>query len=276
MRSNDIRIRPDCMAIAVVSISATAIITALLLVRYIPSRFQIHPYPYLSDAGLRDPERVILSFGLSLSATLFIPVSFALRLMQQSQLDKARRAGLRFPELESHFKPFMANKCLSRIGHLNCAMLPQVGNLCGIFLAFFLALFTAIPGWFFFHHIFAVFFAISAALWCLCHSIFTYRVCKTISPDKPRFRRRNIVRFMLVILQVIVVLLFGVVWLSVKLHFPYKMIPNKDFRFVILAFLEYLGTASFLTFVSMVSQDLSKSNVLLSLSLCEAENKSDV
>lgn len=260
-------LRPHLLARALVVLSAVAIVTALLLTHFVPGRFRIHPYPYLSDAGLRDPERIVMSFGLALSATLFVPVAAALHLTQEAYLDASRDDGSRAPALTLTLlrgKRFAKLRWLPIPRVLNCDILPSVGLRAGLLLAFFLAFFTAIPGWFFFHHIFALVFAVSAAIWCTTHALFSH--AKLHFDDKERrLAPRVRVMYVLIGLQAMVVGFFGVIWGSVKAEFPFKMIPNKDPRFVMLAFLEYIGTSSFLIYIWMVSTELQRERLSLSL-----------
>lgn len=259
-------LRPHLLARAVVITSSVTILTALLLTHFIPGRFRIHPYPYLSDAGLRDPERIVLSFGLALSAALFVPVAAALYLLHHAYLDDARQDGRSAPVLTFSVTRGKSRRwlCLPLPRVVSCDVLLRVGLYAGILLAFFLAFFTAIPGWFFFHHIFALGFALSSAAWCLSHALFSYA---TISADSEPRRKKSRVRVMFVLIgiQAMVVGMFGVIWGSVKAQIPYKMIPNKDPRFVMLAILEYLGTSAFLIFIWMISNELPTQRISLSL-----------
>lgn len=261
-------LRPHLLARAVVLLSALSIVAALLLTQYIPGRFRIHPYPYLSDAGLRDPERIVISFGLALSAALFLPVVASLYLSQKTYLDASREDGGRTPALSLVLfrGKLPAKRSLLPIPLvLNCDRLPGVGLRAGVVLAFFLAFFTAIPGWFFFHHIFALVFAVSGAIWCATHALFSHAKWHSEGHETGRVSPRVRTMYVLIGQQAMVVGLFGVIWGSVKAQFPFKMIPNKDPRFVMLAFLEYLGTASFLIFIWIVSTELKRERLSLSL-----------
>lgn len=262
-----LHLRPHLLARAVVVVSAVTIVAALLLTHFIPTRFRIHPYPYLSDAGLRDPERIVISFGLALSAALFVPVVAALYLLQHAYLHAARDAdadAAAAPVLTLTIAEAKALRWPWFPRVLNCDLLPTFGLRAGLLLAFFLAFFTAIPGWFYFHHIFALCFAISAAVWCMAHTLFSY--AKALADrDERRNKARVRVMFVLIGMQAIVVGMFGVIWGSVKAQIPYKMIPNVDPRFVMLALLEYIGTSSFLIFIWMVSNELPRHRITLCL-----------
>lgn len=269
-------LRPHRLARAVVVLSTLSIVTALLLTHYIPGRFRIHPYPYLSDAGLRDPERIVLSFGLALSAALFLPVAASLYLTQEAYLNASCEDGRSTPALTLVLlrgKPPAMLRLLPIPRVLNCDRLPWVGLRAGIVLAFFLAFFTAIPGWFFFHHIFALVFAVSGAVWCATHALFSHAKLQFGGNETCRVSPCVRAMYVLIGLQAMVVGLFGVIWGSVNAHFPFKMIPNKDPRFVMLAVLEYIGTASFLIFIWMVSTELKRERLSLSL-LAGKETKS--
>lgn len=267
MSSPVLSLRPHLFGRAVVTISGLTILTALLLTHFNPRRFRIHPYPYLSDAGLHDPERIIINFGLSLSSALFVPLATGLYLSQESYLALLRAADTRSPALFLSLRAGKRPRSLRWIPNsVGCDALPLWGLRTGLMLAFFLALFTCIPGWWYFHHIFALAFALSAAAWCVCHAVFTHARCRTEGEALPH-RLPPRLRFMYVLfgIEAGIVLSFGVIWSSVKLQIPFKMIPNKDPRFIMLAFLEYLGTCSFLTFIAMVSNELYRERINLSL-----------
>lgn len=258
-------------------LASTSIVSSLLLVHYLPKRFRIHPYPYLSDAGLRDPERIVLSFGLALSAAFFVLVAVGLHHAQEMRREKTRAAGHRklilslgATERRSP-KSERTKQCL----RISCDNLPRSGLRFGLLLSFFLALFTAIPGWFFLHHLFALVFALCAAAWCLCHALFSHALFCLEKNNRSHRADPIVLMYVLVAVQIAVIVLFGTVWLSVKLQIPYKMIPNKDFRFVILALLEYTGTTSFLTFIAVVSAELKKDKIRLLITLQKQDVESD-
>eukprot|EP00177_Eucheuma_denticulatum_P002106 GFKZ01003760.1.p1 GENE.GFKZ01003760.1~~GFKZ01003760.1.p1 ORF type:complete len:299 (+),score=12.80 GFKZ01003760.1:49-945(+) len=269
-RSFSLKSQPHHWALAVLLLASPTIVVALLLVHFIPWRFRIHPLPYLSDAGLRDPERVILSFGLALAAVSFIPVAIGLRFSHETQLQIARRSGhaaIRLNLISRLRFPFKRN--FLRIQNaIQCDLIPRIGMNLGFMLSFFLALFSAIPGWFFLHHVFAALFALTAASWCLCHTLVSHATSTSKSTSSVYLgEKRLVLLYALVVIQFLVVSAFGAVWLSIKLHIPYKMIPNKDFRFVILACLEYIGASSFLIFIGMVGRELKQQGTRLRITM---------
>lgn len=226
-----VTLRPARLARLAIFLSALSITIALLLTHYLPNRFRIHPLPYLSDAGLRDPERIFITLGLALSATLFLPLAAAAHL----------RFATLLPSRSSHlFIPLPFH-----LPSIPLALIRHLAPRAAIMLTTFLASFTAIPGWFFLHHLFALFFAMSAAVWSLCIATQAHLLCNT-----PTFSRRL---YMLTAMQALVISSFATVWISVKLRYPFRLIPNKDPRFVILALLEYLGTTSFLATLALVA-----------------------
>lgn len=81
-----LRIDPAASTAACIATATATLTVCLLLTQYYPGRFHIHPLPYVSDAGLRDPERFLLGAGLSLSGALFLPLAVAVRLHQRSLL----------------------------------------------------------------------------------------------------------------------------------------------------------------------------------------------
>lgn len=233
------------LSVVVVALSSVTIVTALSLVKFNPRRFQIHPLPYLSDAGLFDPERVVISLGLTSSAAFFVPLALALFAHQRRALVVARgKAALRIPG----WYPVPA------------ARIARMGLLAGFVLAGALATFVSVPGWFLPHHVFAAVFAIAAALWCLSVAAFD----AAVAADRPVGKDTRVIAA-LGALQMMIVGVFAVVWVSVITGRPWKMIPNKDFRFVILAVLEYVGTSGFLVVIRMVGLRLSDQYITLSL-----------
>lgn len=58
-----LRLSPAGIANKLCAVASSCIVLALVLTHFNPRRFRIHPIPYLSDAGIRDPERIIISFG---------------------------------------------------------------------------------------------------------------------------------------------------------------------------------------------------------------------
>lgn len=234
-----LHLRPHKLAHSVIILSSSAILTALLLTQYLPSRFRIHPYPYLSDAGLRDPERIIISAGLALSAALFLPFAAAVYLSQTARLAQLQ---IRVPFYK---------------------LLPLTAFRAAMVLALFLALFSAIPGWFFLHHVFAIIFATSSAAWSFCQASITHTVEQAASSPSLAVRVRAL--YGCAFVQIVVIAAFGLTWGSVKMQVPFAMIPNKDPRFVLLALLEYIGTTAFLGSIGLVARGVSRHSLQLSL-----------
>ena len=237
MRSNPItagnagvRVSIPLLARLVIVISTTSIGGCLVYVRTNPRRFRIHPLPYVSDCGLYDPERIVLVFGLAFSAALFTPIAFALR--SQQRADAARYS---CPAAERR----------SAQG-LNSALV----------LAFFLAAFSAVPGFYFPHHVGAAIFALAAAAWSLsvasvARALFNARGGARMKPA-PLPRWVAIV-YVLGYVQSVVIALFAVVWITAITGIPWKLThKNKDPRFIVLAILEYIGTTAFLGVVHIV------------------------
>lgn len=251
-------LRPHLLARFVCILSASTIIAALLMRHFIPNRFRIHPYPYLSDAGLRDPERFVQTFGLSLSAALFIPVAAALYLLQTYKIHSYHT---RCPNRYAHLSLRLRLKSRP----IPCHKLPAVALTAACGLAFSLALFSTVPGWFFFHHIGAGSFAACSLVWCLCHTMLSHALLQVQPTWRGHMPFRVRFMYILTTIQALIIFLFAVVWASVKAAFPFKMIPNKDPRFIMLALMEYLGTASIITFIAIISRELQNDSLEITL-----------
>ena len=214
MLSSPLHVWPRVLALFVIILASFTIIVSLLTTQYYPNRFRIHPLPYLSDAGLRDPERYILSLGLAISAAVFVPFAIALHLYDKTVNQRA-------------------------------AQLELISGLC---VSLSLNIFTTVPGWWIPHHIFAGVFAGSAATWSACHT--------RVSSWRDGWTARTRLLHMLTFLQIAVIVTFAITWGSVKLQIPYKMIPNRDPRFIVLAIGEYIGTTAFLSVLYIASRPL--------------------
>lgn len=233
-----LKLHPARLARFTVFFSILIIVTALLLTQFYPKRFRIHPYPYLSDAGLRDPERFILSSGMVISAALFLPLVAAVHLhfshsLQSTQIDHP---------ISRHLPPLQN-------------FLPRLSLLSGVLLSLFLALFTSVPGFWTPHHVFAALFALSAGTWSVCVAVMVH----------VQGRRKPRLAYLCAIVQFIVIVSFALLWISLRLRIPYALIPNKDPRFVYMALLEYVGTAAFLTSIILAAQKVSGWHISLCL-----------
>lgn len=195
----------------IILLAAGTLVVSLCGVYLNPRRFQIHPIPYVSDAGMFDPERIVLSMGLSSSAALFLPFCSGLYSYHLSQ----RKSGV--------------------------DTVPKLGLVSGLVLCLSLIAFACVPGWYLPHHFLAALFAVSSAAWCVC-----------VGTMRCELRRPHKLVYGLGLLQAAIVAVFAVVWASVITGWPWRMVPNKDIRFVVLALLEYIGTASFLVVVHRV------------------------
>jgi len=214
-----VSVRGKLLSRLIILIASTTLIASLCGVAFNPRRFQIHPIPYISDAGLFDPERIVLSMGLSFAAALFLPFCCALY------------------SYHIHVHDIWHHKRTHHMHHGTA----KLGLISGIILAASLIAFASVPGWYLPHHFLAAFFAISSAAWCVC-----------VARVRILLKRPYKLVYYLGLLQVAIVAVFAVVWSSIITGFPWKMVPNKDARFVLLAILEYIGTSSFLVVVHRV------------------------
>lgn len=233
------RVSARMLSILVILMASTSITASLLMRHLNPRRFRIHPLPYVSDAGLADPERIVLSFGLSIAALLFAPLALALRARQQLRLSRVARMGA------------------ERGGKL--ASLVGMWSGCGVSLS--LIAFVAVPGWYIAHHVLAALFAVTAAIWSLC----TSRASTALTMRGEGRRRGPGGMLVMGVLQSVIIGAFAVVWSSVIAGFPWKMVPNKDVRFIVLALLEYVGVAAFLVVVALVGNQLRGVDIVLSI-----------
>lgn len=65
---------------------------------------------------------------------------------------------------------------------------------------------------------------------------------------------------------------FAILWITVKAGWPYRLVPNKDRRFVVLALLEYLGVGTFLGVVGLVGRELKDVGLELKVGRWKREN----
>ncbi|PXF48864.1 hypothetical protein BWQ96_01420 [Gracilariopsis chorda] len=233
-----LKLHPAQLARYTVFLSAPTIVASLLLTQFYPKRFRIHPYPYLSDAGLRDPERFILSGGMAISAALFLPLVAAIYLHYSHSLPSTQ---IDHP-LSRHLPPLQN-------------FLPRLSLLSGILLSLFLALFTSVPGFWIPHHVFAALFALSAGTWSVCVAVMSH----------VQGRRKPRLAYLCALVQLIVIVSFAMLWISLRLRIPFALIPNKDPRFVYMALLEYVGTTAFLTSIILAAQKVSGWHISLRL-----------
>lgn len=145
--------------------------------------------------------------------------------------------------------------------------------------ALFLALFSAVPGLMLFHHVFALFFAVCCAVWLNSIAMFEHARFNMALQENSRTQPWGGVRRKYVLAWIFsgCWLLFGITWILLKLGIPRPYIPNKDWRFVLLALLEYASTSALLIFVHVVGNDLESYPTRLCISsspadqLCDAE-----
>lgn len=253
------------IARALCSVASTFVVISLLMVKYMPRRFQIHPLPYLSDAGIRDPERILLSFGLALSGALFIPLGMSYYLYTHA--------------IGSVSPLSLKNRMFKMSLRVTTERLRKNVFYATYSTAFFLALFSAVPGLMLFHHLFALFFAVSAAVWLISITMFEHARFNMASHENCDSQPWDAIRRKYVLAGVFsgCWVSFGITWILLKLGIPKPYIPNKDWRFVLLALLEYVSTSALLVFVYVVGKDLEPHRIRLCMSssavnhLCNAE-----
>lgn len=224
-------------------ISSFTVILALSLTHFNPRRFRIHAWPYLSDAGLHDPERIVLSFGLACTGALFLPIG-GLQYLRMAARGPVPALKIRLSPL-----PFPVVLSAERSTRL---ILPS--TLC---FAFFISLFSAVPGLMLFHHLFALFFAASAVTWCFAVSTFAHAVAASDTESDARVWRRIRLNYALTMGQLVCWVLFGIVWILLKLGWPTPFVPNTDYRFYFLASFEYVSTASLIYFIHITARDMA-------------------
>lgn len=237
-----VRVSAPLLARIVIGAATISIGGALFLTHSNPRRFRIHPLPYVSDAGLYDPERILLSFGLSFSAAVFVPFALALRAQQRADA--------------------------SRLGCTRADSVSFIGSIAALVLAIGLAAMAAIPGWNLGHHVTAAIFAVAAAVWCLSVARVAHLLPEARAPmaKKPRLPRWVAIVYILGSLLAAIIVLFVIVWGSVIKGWPWKMVANKDKRFVVLAILEYIGASAFLAVVHSVgTKPLGQHHVVFGL-----------
>jgi hypothetical protein len=130
----------------------------------------------------------------------------------------------------------------------------------------FVSLFSTIPGLVLWHHVGAAIFAHAAATWCLCNAVHAHAHAHAMLIACPKVWRAVYVKYALAATQFAAWACFGVLWCTVKLGVPHKLIPNKDPRFIVLALLEYIATAALLLCIRLVATDISSKCLVLSLS----------
>ncbi len=224
-----VRVRASALTRLVISIATLSIGGCLVYVHTNPRRFRIHPLPYVSDCGLYDPERIVLAIGLALSAALFTPISFGLRAQQQAD----------------------AFRLSSKVAERRSAH----GLTAALVLAFSLAAFAAVPGFFIAHHVGAAIFAVAAAVWSFSVASVGHALIHARAPGvkAARLPRWVAIVYVLACVQMVIIALFAVVWISALTGIPWKLTHrNKDPRFIVLAILEYIGTSAFLVVLHIV------------------------
>jgi hypothetical protein len=131
--------------------------------------------------------------------------------------------------------------------------------------AVFLSLFSAIPGLRLCHHFGAAVFAFSAATWCACGAIHSHAVAQASQITSPAIWRRVYCKYALSGLQFCAWICFGALWILIKLGIPFRLVPNTDRRFVVLALLEYAATVALLIAIRLAAGDIVRKSLVLSL-----------
>jgi len=263
-----LRINPAACTTACIATASTTLVACLTLTQYYPGRFHIHPLPYVSDAGLRDPERILLGAGLSLSGALFIPLSIAVRLHQRSLLSS-------LPPLI----PIGGGRGGRRIPVAIVATAIELAGRAGWGVFLFLVATASVPGRWLAHHAVAASFALCGAVWGGC-SVGTLWLTSggRVAPRPDgvggtgggpgaaigsRARRVTVAAWLSALLCTIIVV-FVAVWVTVRLDMPPK-IKNKDKRFVAMAILEYIGTGCFLSILGVLAAEVRGRVLIVSL-----------
>lgn len=240
----------------VASVSITA---ALVMTHFHPGKLRIHPIPYLSDASMRDPERIVMSFGLSLTGAVFLPIGIAQYLYFASILEAGYIGRDRVVRIHTPIYGTVD------VPPFRLLLVIRVTAVC---TSIFVSLFSAIPGRIVWHHVFAIAFAFSAATWCLACTLAADIVrTKVAGGASLRCARRLPLKYALSVAQLSMWLGFGLLWVLVKVGWPYKLIPNKDPRFVVLATLEYASTLCLLLFIRIGTEELPSEASCLRLAL---------
>ena len=208
----------------------------------------------------------MFSTGLSLSACAFVPLSVALYQQHYKQfssifcslpktslsLQETRVAHLtRLDARSTQQKPYF---------YIHPKLFPTYLYRSGLVLSLFLLLFANVPGRHLLHHFFAAVFAISSATFSTIFTLLHSTYFK--NPPIPASLFRGLIIShcwiaVLALVQWVVIVLFSTLWIAVKVGLPYKLIPNKDSRFIALACLEYVGVSAFLTVVWIAGQDIA-------------------
>lgn len=294
-----LRLSPSRLANGLCAIASCCIILSLSLTHFNPRRFRIHPIPYLSDAGIRDPERIIISFGCVFTVVFVAPVEpacipslpqwlsncasfFRLPWSWRASMQSLSLTSALFVPVGAMYYLYMRERVQS-FAHaprlcVPCFFLPQRRFTApsdrlvswalpsALLTSFFLALFTAIPGIMIFHHVFAFFFAASAAVWCTISTMFAHACADAEGDLSPGTWRLLKIKYSLCVVQILSWVSFGVLWILLKLGIPWKLVPNKDSRFVWLALFEYFATSALLSFIHITaSNDLTQKFLCVSL-----------
>lgn len=286
-----LRIDPAASTAACIATATATLTVCLLLTQYYPGRFHIHPLPYVSDAGLRDPERFLLGAGLSLSGALFLPLAVAVRLHQRSLL----------PTLPARVPLTVAGgRDGACVAASTVAAAVEVAGRAAWGVPLFLVATATVPGRWLAHHAVAAAFALCGAVWGGC-SVGTLWVVSagggggrgggaprlgagaltgggggggaaaagawTASgagtPGGSRGRHVTIAVYLSALLCAVIVV-FVAVWATVRLDMPPK-IKNKDKRFVVMAILEYIGTGCFLSVLAVLAAEVRGRVLVISL-----------
>ncbi|GAB0491752.1 hypothetical protein MMPV_003007 [Pyropia vietnamensis] len=241
---------------------------------YYPGRFRIHPLPYVSDAGLRDPERILLGIGLSVAGALFLPLAVAVRLHQLSLLPALP------PRVPLTTAGGRDGACVAAT--TVAAAVDAAGRAAWGVPLFLLATAT-VPGRWLAHHAVAAAFALCGAVWGGC-SVGTLWVASGVGgrggpprldagapasngnggvPASSRARHVTIAVYLSMLLCAVIVV-FVAVWATVRLDMPPK-IKNKDKRFIAMAILEYIGTGCFLSILAVLAAEVRGRVLVISL-----------
>lgn len=284
-----LRINPAACTAACIATATATLGVCLLLTQYYPGRFHIHPLPYVSDAGLRDPERFLLGAGLSVSGALFLPLAVAVRLHQRSLL----------PSLPSRVPLTVGDgRDGACVAATTVAAAVEVAGRAAWGVPLFLVATATVPGRWLAHHAVAAAFALCGAVWGGC-SVGTLWVVSAAAvggrgrgaprlgagaltgggggaatagawtasgagtPVGSRGRHVTIAVYLSAVLCAVIVV-FVAVWATVRLDMPPK-IKNKDKRFVVMAVLEYIGTGCFLSVLAVLAAEVRGRVLVISL-----------
>lgn len=244
--SPTLRIDPAACTTACITTATVTLTVCLLLTQYYPGRFRIHPLPYVSDAGLRDPERFLLGAGLSVSGALFLPLALAVRLHQRSLL----------PSLPPRVPLIAAFALCGAVwGGVSVGTLWLVSGggggdsgwgappLAG----------AGVPS--------------SGGAAAAAVSAAAGTGLRTDdgagAPACSRTRHVTLAVYLSALLCAVIVV-FVAVWATVRLDMPPR-IKNKDKRFVAMAVLEYIGTGCFLSILAVLAAEVRGRVLVISL-----------